>query len=65
MEQKIEALKKEISRLLEEKEEREKALPAHSVRPHQLQVIEALEEEIQRKQKELQSLEKSGVEPSR
>jgi hypothetical protein len=46
-------LQEEIRRLKEEKAEREKALPAHSTRPHQLLVIEELEEEIARKQEEL------------
>jgi hypothetical protein len=37
--QKLELLKEELS-------EKEKALPAHSIRPHQLQAIEELEERI-------------------
>ena len=37
--EKIQALKERL-------EDREAALPAHSVRPHQIQVIEELEEEI-------------------
>jgi hypothetical protein len=37
-------------------------LPAHSIRPHQLLVIEELEEEIGRKQKELEGLEAWGEE---
>ena len=49
-------LQAEIGRLREEKAEREKALPAHSIRPHQLLVIEELEEEIARKQEELRRL---------
>ena len=36
----------EIERLKEKLRDREAALPAHSVRPHQIQVIEELEEEI-------------------
>ena len=39
-----------------DKADREAALPAHSIRPHQLLVIEELEEEIERKQKELGDL---------
>ena len=39
-------LLKEIDELKEELREREAALPAHSVRPHQLQEIEKLEEKI-------------------
>jgi hypothetical protein len=49
-------LRQEIARLRQEKADREKALPAHSIRPHQLLVIEELEEEIERKQKELAAL---------
>jgi hypothetical protein len=52
----IAQLKEEIERLKEEKSDREKALPAHSIRPHQLLVIEELEEEIDRKEKELEAL---------
>lgn len=39
-------LKEEIQTLKEKLADREAALPAHSVRPHQIQVIEELEEEI-------------------
>ena len=39
-------LKEEIKTLIEKLRDREAALPAHSVRPHQIQVIEELEEEI-------------------
>ncbi len=53
MDSKISRIKEEIRRLKEEKSEREAALPAHSIRPHQLLIIEELEEEIARKQKEL------------
>ena len=54
----IEQLKSNIRRLEEEKAEREAALPVHSVRPHQLLVIEELEEEIERKKEELEKLER-------
>lgn len=54
MDSKISRIKEEIRRLKEEKSEREAALPAHSIRPHQLLIIEELEEEIARKQKELE-----------
>ncbi len=40
----------------EEKAEREKALPAHSIRPHQLLAIEELEEEIARLEAEIKIL---------
>ena len=57
MDSKIEQFREEIRRLKEEKADREAALPAHSIRPHQLLVIEELEEEISRKQEELKGLE--------
>jgi len=41
-----EDLAKEIEALKEELEDREKALPAHTIRPHQLLAIEELEEKI-------------------
>ncbi len=50
-------LKEDIRRLKAELDEREAALPAHSVRPHQLMAIEALEDEISRKQDILNALE--------
>jgi hypothetical protein len=49
----VSRLQEEIRKLKEEKAEREKALPAHSIRPHQLLVIEELEEEIARRQEEV------------
>jgi len=39
-------LLEKIKTLKEKLADREAALPAHSVRPHQIQVIEELEEEI-------------------
>jgi hypothetical protein len=56
MDSRIARLKIEIERLKEDKADREKALPAHSIRPNQLLVIEELEEEIDRKEKELEGL---------
>jgi hypothetical protein len=53
-------LQDEIGKLKEEKADREKALPAHSIRPHQLLVIEELEEAIARKQEELRSLTRNA-----
>jgi len=41
-------LEKELARLSSELEEMKKALPAHSIRPHQLLAIEELEDEIER-----------------
>jgi hypothetical protein len=46
---KIEALKEELK-------DREKALPAHTIRPHQLLAIEELEERIRRLEEKLRSL---------
>ncbi len=43
---KREQLLKEIQELKAKLRDREAALPAHSVRPHQVQEIEELEEEI-------------------
>jgi phosphoribosylanthranilate isomerase len=53
---KREELEKSIKDLKEELREREAALPAHSIRPHQLIAIEELEEEIVAKEKELECL---------
>lgn len=53
MSQEICLLEEEIKRLKIEKEEREAALPPHSMRPHQLIAIEDLENEISRKEAQL------------
>ena len=45
-ETKIQKLLEEIQNLKEKLRDREAALPAHSVRPHQIQEIEELEEKI-------------------
>ena len=42
----IQELLEEIQNLKEKLRDREAALPAHSVRPHQIQEIEELEEKI-------------------
>jgi hypothetical protein len=55
---KEEALEKEIKELEERLKDREAALPAHSVRPHQLLLIEELETAIEEKKKELEKLKK-------
>jgi chromosome segregation ATPase len=47
---------KEIQELKEELRDREAALPAHSVRPHQVQVIEELEEKIVALEKKLENM---------
>jgi len=56
IEVKREELEKNLKDLKEELREREASLPAHSIRPHQLIVIEELEEEIAAKENELESL---------
>ncbi len=48
-----EALLARLDTLRANLEDREKALPAHSVRPHQIMIIEELEEEIESVEKEL------------
>ncbi len=50
---------REIETLREELKERKKALPAHSVRPHQLLIIEELEEQIEEKTQLLEKLRNS------
>ena len=51
--EKREQLLKEIEDLKAKLGDRQAALPAHSVRPHQVQEIEELEEEIARLEKML------------
>jgi len=51
-----EDLLRKIEALKEELKDREKALPAHTIRPHQLLAIEELEEKIRRLEGKLQSL---------
>ena len=51
------ALEREIKELQERLKDRELALPAHSIRPHQLLIIEELEEEIREKQGRLAQLQ--------
>lgn len=56
MNPKANKLKDEIARLRNELADREASLPKHSVRAHQIQAIEELEEEIDLKEKELKLL---------
>jgi len=51
------ALLIEIERLKREVEQREKQLPAHSVRPHQILAIEKLENKIRQKKDQIQDVE--------
>jgi len=53
---KVQELEKEIEELEEKLKDRELALPAHSIRPHQLLIIEELEEEIKEKKRRLETL---------
>lgn len=53
---KREELEKKLEDLKERLRDREAALPAHSVRPHQLMVIEELEEEIEEVEKQISRL---------
>jgi hypothetical protein len=55
-------LQEDITSLKAELDERKAALPAHSVKPHQLIAIEELEEEISMKQEVLDALVTSGEE---
>ena len=53
-------LENELEELEALLEDREKALPAHSVSYQQLQLIEELEEAMDRKRKEIQALEEEA-----
>jgi phosphoribosylanthranilate isomerase len=55
---KTEEMRERLDSLKRELREREAALPAHSVKPHQIMAIDALEEEIALTEKELKSLDK-------
>ena len=54
--QKETELKDEIQELEAQLKDREMALPAHSVRVHQMLIIEELETKIEKKKKELVAL---------
>ena len=58
-----EELKKEIQDLEEKLEDREASLPAHSVRPQQMLVIEELETALEEKKRELERMikDKAGL----
>ena len=51
-----EILLRKIKAMKEELKDREKALPAHTIRPHQLLAIEDLGEKIRRLEEKLRSL---------
>ena len=59
VERKRERLIKEIQELREKLRDREAALPAHSVRPHQIIEIEELEDKITALKKELEETSRS------
>ena len=46
----------ELTQMKNELQEREKSIPAHSIRPHQLLILEELEERIRVLEKELDTL---------
>ena len=56
----VRKLLKEIEVLKAELQEREKSLPAHSIRPHQLLAIEELEEKIRTLQERVKQLGSSS-----
>jgi len=56
---KEEELEKQIKELEEKLKDREDALPAHSVKPQQMLIIDELETEIEKKKNELAGLRKS------
>ena len=58
----IEQIKEDLVHLNNELADRKAALPAHSVMPHQLQAIEALEDDISLKEEVLKSFENSEEE---
>jgi len=53
-----EDLEKEIRELEAKLKDRKDSIPAHSIRPEQMLVIEELETDIQEKKKELEKLRK-------
>lgn len=53
-----EDLEKDIRELEAKLKDREASIPAHSVRPQQMLVIEELETDIEEKKKELEKLRK-------
>ena len=57
--EKEEALEKEIVELEEKLKDREDALPAHSVQPQQMLLIEELETSIEDKKNDLADLRKA------
>ena len=52
-----ESLIRQIAELKEELRERELSLPAHSIRPHQLMIIEELENKIHELEEKLNLLD--------
>ena len=60
---KEEDLEREIAELKAELKDREDSLPAHSVQPHQILLIEELEAVIENKKKELNKLRKRSRDP--
>jgi hypothetical protein len=61
MDRERENLMRQIANLRAERQDRELALPAHSVRPHQLLVIEELENKIHQLEEKLRLLDSAKV----
>ncbi len=59
----ITAWVRDLDSLKEELRDREKSLPAHSIRPHQLLVIEELEEKIKALQEKIDRAKKNSQGP--
>jgi len=58
-----EVLEKEIQELEAQLRDREDSLPAHSVRPQQMLMIEELEAVVEDKERELEKLRKGSRDP--
>ena len=57
---KVKDLTDNIEKLKGELYDLEDSLPAHSVRPHQMMKVEALEEEIEKMEEELRALKETA-----
>ena len=58
--ERMEFLKRQVERLEQELDELKRSLPAHSLRPHQIQALEDLEERLAEARKELAQREGNG-----
>ena len=57
---KLEQLRQELDQLVAERNERKRSIPAHSIRPHQLLILEELDERIQALRAEIEALQRNG-----